>query len=286
MKNTVASQTENRPGTLETRMLDLDLIRCDCGTQIRASINEETVEEYAEAMRNGVEFPPAVVFFDSTQYILADGFHRRLGCERAGLEQMLVEIRMGTKSDALKYALGANAQHGLKRTNTDKRHSVEMALAEWPNMSDRAISDICAVSNNLVSEMRRQLSSDDSCGKETRLGKDGKERRMPSRVPRASAASESVSVETTTESVPAETPAVVETPEEKHEAAIPPGLRELRAEVKEHLDLVFEDAKYVLGEWDSISLDRQALEDVARTQFFSAKMLSKFIKALAASANN
>jgi hypothetical protein len=66
-----------------------------------------------------------------------------------------------------------------------KRRSVELALAEWPKLSDREIARVCAVSNNFVSEHRPQLSSDDSSPEKpdnsTRIGHDGKERKMPTK---------------------------------------------------------------------------------------------------------
>jgi hypothetical protein len=76
----------------------------------------------------------------------------------------------------LKFALAANAAHGLKRTNADKRRSVELALAEWPNLSSRELAKICAVSDMMVGEIRNQLQ--ESCSS-TRTGADGKEYKVP-----------------------------------------------------------------------------------------------------------
>jgi len=56
--------------------LDPKRIRIDGGTQPRAALLIDVMEDYAEQMRNGVEFPPITVFFDGKEYWLADGFHR------------------------------------------------------------------------------------------------------------------------------------------------------------------------------------------------------------------
>lgn len=169
---------------MKNQSLKLQDIVTTAGTQIRAKIDAEAVSDYADAMTDGVKFPPVVVFHDGSEYILADGFHRVMAASRNGFKDILAEIHKGTKADALKYALGANAAHGIKRTNADKRRSVELALAEWPKLSDRQIAEICAVSNNFVSEQRKsQLSSDDSSEPQTRIGRDGKERKMPERKP-------------------------------------------------------------------------------------------------------
>ena len=88
-------------------------------------------------------------------------------------------MRKGTRLDALKFSLGANQANGLRRTNADKRHCVELALKEFPKLSDRAIAGMCGVSHPFVSEMRpKQLVTVTSSPRE---GLDGKERRMPTR---------------------------------------------------------------------------------------------------------
>lgn len=171
---------------MKPKLLKLSQIVTTAGTQIRAKIDADTVDEYATAMQDATNtFPPVVVFHDGNQYILADGFHRVMAAVRNGFKDIKVEINKGTKSDALKYALGANSSHGLKRSNSDKRRSVELALAEWPKLSDREISRICCVDNSTVSKIHNELLESNSCeNAETRIGADGKERKMPA--PKAS----------------------------------------------------------------------------------------------------
>jgi hypothetical protein len=163
--------------------IQLAKIVTTAGTQIRARIDTETVDQYAEAMRDATNhFPPVVVFHDGSQFILADGYHRVMAATRNGFLDIEADIRKGTKSDALKFALGANTAHGLRRTNSDKRRSVDLALAEWPKLSDREIARICAVSHPFVIEMRRELVTVTSSPEPaTRIGADGKERKLPQR---------------------------------------------------------------------------------------------------------
>jgi hypothetical protein len=58
-----------------------------------------------------------------------------------------------------------------------------LALSEWPKLSDRQIAEICAVSSEMVGDVRKkQLSESDSSPEPiTRIGRDGKERKMPKR---------------------------------------------------------------------------------------------------------
>lgn len=160
-------------------MLKLESICLNEGTQTRAHIDENTVAEYAEAMVRGDQFPPVVVFENDGKFILADGFHRHRAARRAKLTHILAEVRDGGHQDALKFALGANHKHGLRRTNADKRRAVEMALAEFSNLSDRLLAQMCGVTQPFVSNLRHQLIT--IISSTPRLGKDGKRRTMPER---------------------------------------------------------------------------------------------------------
>jgi hypothetical protein len=140
-------------------MLDLDLIRIDGGTQSRVELNQETVAEYCEAYKAGANMPPVIVFYDGTDRWLADGFHRYFGAKAAGLTQIYENITPGTLRDAVLYSLRANATHGLKRSNADKRKAVETMLkdGEWAAWSDRKIAEVCGVGNQLVGDVRRAI---------------------------------------------------------------------------------------------------------------------------------
>lgn len=135
-------------------------------TQPRVGLSQETIDEYAEAIANGAEFPPLDVFLDGLSYFIADGWHRFYAYIKAGSKAFPCTIHTGTERDAKLFSLGANKNHGLKRSNRDKRRAVEQILrdAEWGTWSDRKIAEHCGVSNDFVSAMRRQVSSDDTSG--------------------------------------------------------------------------------------------------------------------------
>lgn len=143
--------------------IKLSAIQPSISTQARVSIDEPTIQRYTAHLEAGGDFPPSDVFFDGVSHWLADGWHRLIAHQRAGKTEIEALIHTGTERDAMIYALGANAAHGLPRTNADKRKAVEMALAdgEIGKLSAREISEICKVSHNMVAEMRKGLSSDD-----------------------------------------------------------------------------------------------------------------------------
>src|SRR5688500_13986666 len=97
-----------------TDLVALHSIRTDAGTQVRAAINEDVVAEYADLMAGGVAFPPVVIFHDGSAAYLADGFHRVLAARRIGAASIVADVRAGTTTDALWYALGANNTNGQR----------------------------------------------------------------------------------------------------------------------------------------------------------------------------
>lgn len=146
-------------------------IERDTSIQCRATLDTATINEYAERMTEGDQFPPVVLFGTEAKAWIGDGWHRVMASDQIGALDIAAEIRPGAKLDALKYALRVNATHGLKRTNADKRRCVEIACKEFPAVSSRQIAEWCGVSDMLVGGIR-QVQTD--CTSE-RTGADGKQ---------------------------------------------------------------------------------------------------------------
>lgn len=142
--------------------LALERIRVDGGTQPRAELHTAVIEEYAEQMRQGVEFPPVIVFFDGQDYWLADGFHRLAAARIACPERPLpAEVIQGTQVDAQWYSYGVNKTHGLRRTREDKERSIRAALRhpQGVSKSDRDIAHHVGVSHPTVAKLRAELEA-------------------------------------------------------------------------------------------------------------------------------
>ena len=141
------------------KVINIQSIIIDKGTQSRAQISEETVTDYAEAMSAGDTFPPAVVYFDGVDYYLADGFHRLHAIKRLGKTSIQADVRTGTLRDAILYSLGANRDHGLRRSNADKRKCVQTLLDdfEWGEYSVNEMARICGVSPQLVLAVKHEM---------------------------------------------------------------------------------------------------------------------------------
>ena len=105
-------------------------IQADQEVNFRDAIDQERVSLYREAVG---DLPPMVVIEIEGELTLADGFHRHAAMVAEGLEEITVDVRPGTRNEAMRIAAVANAQHGnpLTRTERDKA-IVWLADQEFP----------------------------------------------------------------------------------------------------------------------------------------------------------
>lgn len=141
--------------------LRLKQLRLDGGTQMRVGVrNADAVSEYAQVLKDGGALPPVTVFHDGRAYWLADGFHRYSAHVYLDRHEIEADVRAGSQRDAILYAVGANASHGLRRTNADKRRAVEALLKdqEWGAWSDREIARASHTSHPFVAKARQEVT--------------------------------------------------------------------------------------------------------------------------------
>ena len=150
--------------TKDNKQLNIDQLRIDGDIQPREELDQDTVSEYADRMKNGDKFPPMLAFHDGSDYWLVDGFHRFAAYARNDTHVVFAEVRNGTKRDAALAAVECNATHGKRRSNADKRRSVMRLLNddEWAQWSDREIARRCGVSPDTVNRHRRESSLSES----------------------------------------------------------------------------------------------------------------------------
>lgn len=155
--------------------IPINNIRTDGGTQPRATIDENTIRDYAIDMLEGDQFPPVVVFFDGTDHWLSAGFHRVAAAQQIGRTAIDAVIKTGTARDAFLFAVEDNRRNGVRYTNADKRSMVERFLndPEWVEWSDREIARRTGVDHKTVAQHRTSLGkfpSDDQRQYITRHG--------------------------------------------------------------------------------------------------------------------
>lgn len=167
-------------------MTDLALIKGE-GLQTRVTLDEQTILDYAEIYREDeFKMPPVEVTRVSAtdELLLTDGFHRVEAARRAGRTRIRCNVTAGTPVQALAAALRANAAHGLRRTNADKRKALEMA---WENRmelfggepSHDALAEACGVSRNTARRFREDDAGVPNGHPCQRVGTDGKRYSAP-----------------------------------------------------------------------------------------------------------
>jgi hypothetical protein len=145
------------------KVLNLGALVLDQKLQSRAEINEQTIEDYAESLKQGDEFPPVLTYFDGISYYLTDGYHRYHAHKKAGKAGIICEVVNGTFTDAVLRATSVNSTHGMRRTYADKRKAVMTLLDdfEWSQWSNSEIARHCGVSHTFVASLRDSGSSDE-----------------------------------------------------------------------------------------------------------------------------
>ena len=166
-------------------MIQIDTIRIDGGTQPRANIDLTVVQEYHDAIVDGIQLPPIDVFFDGRDYWLADGFHRYHAFKQAGYKEVPALVKNGTQRDAILFSIGANAAHGLRRTKEDKLRAIRIALDdfEFSESTDAELAKLCNMTRQTVNRLRKELGIEQKAHEVTRNGETFKQaERKPSKL--------------------------------------------------------------------------------------------------------
>jgi len=160
------------------KKIDISAIRTDGGTQARLKLDYDVVKEYAECMKDGDKFPPVTVFYDGSEYWLANGFHRYFATKSNGELEIECEVKQGTLDDAVLYAFSADGRQGLSRSYEDKRSIIIRMLQHpvWGKWSNAEIAKHVGVSKMTVGRVKASLEKDNPAPtKKTYKDKHGNE---------------------------------------------------------------------------------------------------------------
>ena len=141
------------------KSIALSSVRLDGDTQVRASLDQQVVDQYAEHMLDGDKFPPVIVFHDGSDHWLADGFHRYFATKANAQESIDAEIKNGTLQDAQLYAYGANSRRGLSMSDDDNRNIITKMLKNpvWGRWTNAEIARHVGVSKMTVGRVKNAL---------------------------------------------------------------------------------------------------------------------------------
>lgn len=123
----------------------------------RVAVNHDVINDYAELIQSGYEFPALSVCKVGNDYHLVDGLHRLMAYIQAGKPVVTCNVFNGQLKEAVLKSFEANATHGLARNNADKRKNVQVMLddPEWSKLSNREIAKICRVTHTFVNSLRK-----------------------------------------------------------------------------------------------------------------------------------
>lgn len=155
--------------------MKLSQIKLDPNLMMRVALNQDIVDEYAQAMLDGDKFPAVIIFNDGDENYLVDGFKRYYACKKNGFEIIDADVQMGTYDDAFDYAfVTANRKNGDHYTPEDKRFQLRIAMdkPKYASKSDRELSRILGVSNTFVSKIRKAAGKQPDRMEITRKGKE------------------------------------------------------------------------------------------------------------------
>jgi hypothetical protein len=144
------------------KKIEISAIRIDGGTQARLKLDYDVVKEYAECMKDGDKFPPVTVFYDGSEYWLANGFHRYFATKSNGELEIECEVKQGTLDDAVLYAFSADGRQGLSRSAEDNRNIIIRMIQHpvWGKWSNAEIAKHVGVSKMTVGRVKASLEKD------------------------------------------------------------------------------------------------------------------------------
>jgi hypothetical protein len=150
-------------------------ISLDEGTQSRVKENLSKIRDYGRLMAEEnwdwqkSQYQPITLFWDTAAQKLwcGDGHHRIKAARQESLEEIYVDIRLGTVNDAKILNCIANATHGIRTTRQDKRNQIRILLItlnsltedERRKWSDRYIARRIGVDHKTVGKIRQQIAA-------------------------------------------------------------------------------------------------------------------------------
>ena len=167
------------------KVLPIEKIQLHEKLQNRSEISQHAVDEYAEAMENGDQFPPLLIYFDGINYLLVDGFHRYHAYKKVGDTDIECEVENATFRDAQIKAAGVNHDHGMRRTNADKWKAVGFMVDDFElsQLSNSEIARHCNVTPSFVLTVRhsRNQKTPDKVKYKDQSGKEREKAKAPGR---------------------------------------------------------------------------------------------------------
>lgn len=165
-----------------TDRLPINDIIIDPALQVRESLDDETIADYAAAVSRGDQFKPVIVFKDGETLRLADGFHRVKAHVAAQVAHVDAMIFPGDFRAALTYAISANEKNGRRPTPGDRARAYRLAVDNGLVKADdvEGVQGVLRCSTRWARELTREARDAANAARDTeilRLADEGKTQR-------------------------------------------------------------------------------------------------------------
>lgn len=125
--------------------------------------DKETIERYAECMKDGKQFPELEVIelteafeeYEVATLLVVGGFTRTIAAKHARVGTLLCRVREGTWQDARIAAFRQNGDHGKPRTSKEINAVIAAIEEEYPGKSVRDVARMANCSHGAVYRFRK-----------------------------------------------------------------------------------------------------------------------------------
>lgn len=136
----------------ETRMIKIEKFVLSDEFYPRGHCDFRTVNTYAEAMKQGAEFPPVTAVSEGNgKYYLLDGWHRYRAWERLESEQVPAVVLDLPRSKWFAEALKLNITHGKPLTQTEKINAILRLRKD--GMEKQSIGDLMQITVDYAEQL-------------------------------------------------------------------------------------------------------------------------------------
>ena len=182
------SQSEAQEQMEGSEFMDLSLILASDLFRCRPAEDKATLESYTEnftaykmAKDSGetIKYPfaPIWIWWDDEQWHLVTGFHRYKAAQQANMDKILVKKFIGSKDEAMMFAMKDNNSHGLRMRHNDWKYCIGKALRLYPDKTTGAVAKELGCPRSTAYRIESELSQMGQLARaDKKRGADGKVR--------------------------------------------------------------------------------------------------------------
>ena len=173
--------------TTRAKFVERSSILLDDTFRCRLREDSKTVKDYADTFKDYKEaveknekpdypFPPVWIWQDKDGlFYLIAGFHRVNAAKKAGVDQILAKQFIGSKEEALIFAIKDNRTNGLRMSLGDLKYAITKVLELYPNRTAGWVAKTSGYTRSYVYRIQEELTKSGQLDKaKEQVGADGR----------------------------------------------------------------------------------------------------------------